>query len=74
MPEDILLVPDGTKIEIYRDKSGKEKIGEDTLKGNRYFMSVYCPQKNDNGEDVVYKAFALDVEEDIVKAVLVVQL
>jgi len=69
MSEDWLVFKDGAKIEIYKDKTGREKIGEDTLKGDRCFLSTYCPQKNDQGEDVRYVAFAINRGKNLIKVV-----
>jgi len=64
-----LIFEDGSKIEIYEDKTGKKKIGEDTLKGRRNFSCTYCPQINDQGKRVHYIAFACNSGEKIIKVV-----
>jgi len=64
-----LLFADGSRIEIYADKSGTTKIGEDTLKGNRDFSCTYCPQVNDQGEDVRYTAFECNPTQKTIKVV-----
>jgi len=67
--DDFLIFEDGAKIEIYEDKTGKKKIGEDTLKGRRYFGCTYCAQVNDQGEQVHYTAFALNKGKNLIKVV-----
>ena len=64
-----LIFEDGSKIEIYEDRTGKKKIGEDTLKGRRDFGSTHCPQVNDQGEKVHYFAFECNPGKKTIKVV-----
>lgn len=64
-----LIFEAGSKIEIYEDRTGKKKIGEDTLKDKRDFGCAHCPQVNDQGEYINYFAFECNPGKKIIKVV-----